>query len=42
MANQQNENQFGKRLWQMFGASLRLSFVIQRDVGRRAGLARDL
>jgi hypothetical protein len=35
MANQRNENQIGKRLWQMLGASLVLGFVIQRVLTAR-------
>ena len=37
MANQQNENQIGKRLWQMLGASLVLGFVIRRVLAARSG-----
>ena len=37
MANQRNENQIGKRLWQMLGASLILGFVIRRVLAARSG-----
>ena len=37
MADQRNEYQIGKRLWQMLGASLVLGFVIQRFLAARSG-----
>jgi hypothetical protein len=36
MAYQQNENQIGRRLWQILGASLVLGFVIQRVLAARS------